>query len=425
MKPRGPRRTRGIGTRHRAELARGRGFRRAHPARHAESLLRLALMHSLCADDANDAYQRTMEIFLKRASSSARDTAQMAAHGRASTRRWRSARRAWSTSTATRCNSIGTRSHASRVPTSASRASSAWRGRPRRSGASSRKRCGRCWLRTLGHSYDQICAETGWTYTKVNRCLAEGRRTFLARYAGIEAGAECARWRAVVSAIADGEASAREIADARPHLRNCSACRATIRELHASAPRLAAVFPAARSPRGRRAGGQAAGDVGLIARVYEALSHHVHERAALSALKLQSALDAVGAGRWRRSPLRLQRWRAAVPQSSRRAAAPTALRRRRESACRPDRAAGGCHAAPSCPPGLPRGLSRAGPAASARGGPHGCAPSRVRLRSAPSAGRSSHRESCRRARRRSARRSSGPRAGPRRPPGRSSASNPY
>lgn len=30
-------------------------------------------------------------------------------------------------------------------------------------------------LRALGHSYAEICQLTGWTYTKVNRCLAEGR----------------------------------------------------------------------------------------------------------------------------------------------------------------------------------------------------------------------------------------------------------
>ena len=49
------------------------------------------------------------------------------------------------------------------------------------------------WLKALGHSYEQICEATGWTYTKVNRCLAEGRKSFLERYAGIESGQECQR----------------------------------------------------------------------------------------------------------------------------------------------------------------------------------------------------------------------------------------
>src|SRR5689334_24682751 len=34
---------------------------------HAESLLRTAYRHSICADDAHDAYQRAMEILLRRA----------------------------------------------------------------------------------------------------------------------------------------------------------------------------------------------------------------------------------------------------------------------------------------------------------------------------------------------------------------------
>jgi hypothetical protein len=37
-------------------------------AQHAESLLRTAERHSLCADDAHDAYQRGLEIFVRRAS---------------------------------------------------------------------------------------------------------------------------------------------------------------------------------------------------------------------------------------------------------------------------------------------------------------------------------------------------------------------
>ena len=35
--------------------------------RHAASLLRIARRHSLCADDAEDAYQRGLEIFIKHA----------------------------------------------------------------------------------------------------------------------------------------------------------------------------------------------------------------------------------------------------------------------------------------------------------------------------------------------------------------------
>jgi DNA-directed RNA polymerase specialized sigma24 family protein len=39
-------------------------------------------------------------------------------------------------------------------------------------------------LQAEGYSYAEICELCGWTYTKVNRCLAEGRAT-LRRLSGI------------------------------------------------------------------------------------------------------------------------------------------------------------------------------------------------------------------------------------------------
>jgi len=41
---------------------------------HAASMLALARRHSLCADDAEDAYQRAVEIFLRRADTVRRET---------------------------------------------------------------------------------------------------------------------------------------------------------------------------------------------------------------------------------------------------------------------------------------------------------------------------------------------------------------
>lgn len=91
-------------------------------------------------------------------------------------------------------------------------------------------------LKAEGLSYQEIAARTGFTYTKVNRCLVEGRRAFVARVAGIESGAECERMAPLLSALADGEASAESMAALRPHLRGCSSCRATLRE-YREAPR--------------------------------------------------------------------------------------------------------------------------------------------------------------------------------------------
>jgi hypothetical protein len=88
-------------------------------------------------------------------------------------------------------------------------------------------------------------ASLGWRYTKVNRLLTEGRRAFLPRVSGIERGAECARYEPVLSTLADGEASAEDLALLRPHMRTCLSCRAALREFRALPERVASVVPAA------------------------------------------------------------------------------------------------------------------------------------------------------------------------------------
>jgi hypothetical protein len=103
------------------------------------------------------------------------------------------------------------------------------------------------WLKAMGNSYQEICDATGWSYTKVNRCIAEGRKSFLARYAGIESGDECRRWAPALSAMADGEATAEQMLQLRPHLRNCAGCRSALRELRGSNAPLAALSRSAPS----------------------------------------------------------------------------------------------------------------------------------------------------------------------------------
>ena len=80
-------------------------------------------------------------------------------------------------------------------------------------------------------------------YTKVNRCLSEGRRHFADRLAGIESGAECDRLAPQLSALADGEARAEDMAVLRPHLRTCLVCRARLRDYRAAPARVAAMAP--------------------------------------------------------------------------------------------------------------------------------------------------------------------------------------
>jgi hypothetical protein len=98
-------------------------------------------------------------------------------------------------------------------------------------------------LKAEGLSYQEICEATGFSYTKVNRCLTEGRRAFLKRVAGIEAGAECERLAPLISKVADGEATPEEMRVVRPHMKSCLACKATLREYRATPARLGALVP--------------------------------------------------------------------------------------------------------------------------------------------------------------------------------------
>ena len=79
----------------------------------------------------------------------------------------------------------------------------------------------------------------------MNRLLTEGRQAFLRRVSGIERGVECARYERLLSALADGEASAEQLATLRPHMRTCLTCRARLREFRATPERVAALVPPA------------------------------------------------------------------------------------------------------------------------------------------------------------------------------------
>jgi RNA polymerase sigma factor (sigma-70 family) len=100
-------------------------------------------------------------------------------------------------------------------------------------------------LKAEGYSYREICEITGWTYTKVNRCLTEGRQAFARRLAGIQGGVECERFAPLISALADGEASAEDLALLRPHMRTCLACRARLKAFRSLPARVAALVPPA------------------------------------------------------------------------------------------------------------------------------------------------------------------------------------
>ena len=261
---------------------------------HAASLLGTARRYSICTDDAHDAYQRALEIFLKRAHRLDREGAlpwlrTVVKHEALAVRAARQrllgggdvdldARENREAATPEEC--------AADADALTRSAEALQRLKPQEVRA--------LLLKAQGHSYREIGEITGWSYTKVNRCLTEGRKAFLERFAGLESGDECARWTPVVSALVDGEISLRDARAVRRHLRHCGACRSTVRELRAAGPSLAGVLPGAAVVGGgdtlERAGG-------LVARAYEALAGGLHDRVGASVVKLQAAAETASAGK--------------------------------------------------------------------------------------------------------------------------------
>ncbi|MEA2389215.1 MAG: hypothetical protein QOG41_1988 [Thermoleophilaceae bacterium] len=230
------------------------GERRARPAREdAEPavvellrtqrgrLMSVARRYSSCHDDADDAYQRAVEILLLRPPST--DVAELlpwmktvVKHEAFAVARQR-----------TRHGLVGDTEQIEPLAGLAAAPDELAERRDRlRLGAEALGRLKPQEVRALllraeGLSYREICDATGWSYTKVNRCLSEGRQSFVDRVAGIEAGVECERLAPVLSSLADGEASGSDLEALRPHLAGCLACRERLREYRRAPSRAAAV----------------------------------------------------------------------------------------------------------------------------------------------------------------------------------------
>ena len=96
-------------------------------------------------------------------------------------------------------------------------------------------------LLAQGFSYAEIAARCNWTRTKVNRCLAEGRQRFRSVFSESEAGERCSEFEPLLSATCDGEIDPDRRAEIEDHLNACGHCRATLRAYRA-APRAAAAL---------------------------------------------------------------------------------------------------------------------------------------------------------------------------------------
>ena len=213
--------------------------------RHGASIMATARRSAACAEDAEDAYQRGVEILLTKAPTTAEEELVPWLRTVVKHEAWALRRQRLRGAPVT---------DDGEVPEGSSEAAltheQAERLERLRLGAEAMKQLKPQEIRALllkaeGYSYKQIQDITGWTYTKVNRCLTEGRKAFLERVAGIEAGSECERLAPLLSRLVDGEASVDDLATLRPHIRTCLSCRAALREYRSAPATAAALVPAA------------------------------------------------------------------------------------------------------------------------------------------------------------------------------------
>ena len=226
-----------------SDVAGGAGSRvTAVVSRHERTLFRVARQASLCDDDALDAVQRGLEIFVRRVETV--EPATEVAWLKVVIRNEALAiRRARSEAVVTEDLELDDfvpaveRSVEDQILST---------DRVRRSAEALRAlkpdEAAALMMKAHGLSYEEIGERQGWSYTKVNRAITEGRRRFLAAYAGIESGEECERYAPILEALSAGSASAAQVLSIRPHLRHCGACRATVRDLHLSRVRRASLL---------------------------------------------------------------------------------------------------------------------------------------------------------------------------------------
>ena len=204
---------------------------------------RFARRFSLCSADAEDAYQRSLEILLNKAPTS--DLNELRAwlhtvikHEALALRRQRE--RALGPTTDDPPEPV-----AETAPALDEQASGRERVRQTAEALAHLKpgemQC--LLLKALGYSYAEIAARTGFSWTKVNRSLTEGRRRFLARYGELGAGERCGEFQALLSVACDGEATEHERRTLRAHLDRCGSCRAALRSYRSTPGRVAELFP--------------------------------------------------------------------------------------------------------------------------------------------------------------------------------------
>ncbi len=251
--------------------------------RHGPAILRTARRYSQTAEDAEDAYQRGLEILLTKAPST--DEGDLVPWLKTVVKHEAFAlRRQREHNAATGDEAL----EGTAAPTTTDE--QAEQRERLRVGAEAMARLKAHEVRCLllladGLSYRQIAEATGWSYTKVNRLATEGRRAFRAGIERIESGGECERLASQLCALADGEAAAEDIPTLRRHLRGCPACRQTLGEFRAVPARVAALAPPA-------AGLAATDTPGGLGGLLSSVVDWVQERAYGLGLKVQAMTEA-------------------------------------------------------------------------------------------------------------------------------------
>jgi RNA polymerase sigma factor (sigma-70 family) len=221
-------------------------------SRHQDALRRTARRYSLCADDADDALQRALEILLLKAPNGdsrelIRWTQTVVKHEALAVKRDRErilsgpaavtpepGREDWVAMIPARTDG---------PPERAERQEAIARGREALQALKPQERRA-LGLLAEGYSYKEIGAITGFSHTKINRCLAEGREKFRRVLSSSRDGSRCEELRPLLSAFCDGEAGDEEAAVLREHLRACANCRGTLRAYRAAPAAAAALAPA-------------------------------------------------------------------------------------------------------------------------------------------------------------------------------------
>lgn len=211
--------------------------------RHGDALMRTARKYAGDPDDAHDAYQRALELLLEHAATIDRTKAlpwmHVVVRREASALRRRHERHLPLDIDALDRREIAdhTDDHLTRIDL-ASRASEAL------ATLKDTEATALC-LRAQGMSYDEIANQCGWSYTKVNRAVSEGRKAFVDHYLGRETGAICATTERHLEPYLTGNLRTRDHVKLRAHLTRCPACRARLHAEREADRALRALLPPA------------------------------------------------------------------------------------------------------------------------------------------------------------------------------------